>query len=98
MTPTANLPLQTTPSSTASSDVLTTRVLRRSLLPGFEVDVVAHELADLARHERAPLNQAIARIDRARTQRPSAVIERAHLTLLAALDVLERTLGRSTAA
>ncbi len=97
MTPTATLPLQMAP-PTVSSEIVTARVLRRSLLPTFELGVVARELAELARHQRAPLNHAMARIDRAGMQRPSAVIERAQLALLAALDVIEDGTARPTAA
>jgi hypothetical protein len=82
------LPFPDPTTSRATGDVITARVLRRCLLPGFDRDEVARELACLAHHRRRPLNQAMARIERARTGRPSIVVERAQSALVAAVHLV----------
>lgn len=91
------LPFSPTSARSTTAELITARAIRRSLLPGFDLQAVAAELATLARHQRQPINRAISHIDRSQTPRTSQVIERAELALLAALDMTARP-GRATAA
>ena len=72
-----------------TSERLTARALRRSLLPVDEPHEVAAELAALAGYRRLPILGALQRIERARTARPTEVIDRSELLLCAALDLVD---------
>jgi hypothetical protein len=69
-----------------ASERLTARALRRSLVPGNDPASIAEELAALAGHRRRPILRALLRMERARTERCPAVVERAELLLCAALE------------
>ena len=69
-----------------TSERLTARALRRSLVPGNDPALIVEELAVLAGHRRRPILRALLRIGRARTDRCPAVVERAELLLCAALE------------
>lgn len=68
---------------------LTARALRRSLLPLVDLDAAASELAAAADRRRRPILTALQRIERASSNRPSAVLDRAQLLLWAALQRLD---------
>jgi hypothetical protein len=95
--PSEPLPLVPTEATRATAEIVTARALRRSLLPGFDIEEIASELAALAHHRRQPINRAISRIDRAETQHASQVVHRAQLVLHAALDLTNEASGEVAA-
>jgi hypothetical protein len=86
----AVLPLPPEAARDHTGDRVAARVLRRSLLPGAPAPEVVAELVALAGGRREPIIGALGRIERARTGRQNAVVDRAESYLSAALALVHR--------